>query len=630
MYSAISRIMARQIAPLTASPALKMSAVKPRRITGRMFSVQASLPRFPVAPLQQTLDKYLQTLRPLVSDHDFRHAQKLCEDFKTGVGPLLQTKLEERAQKHTNWLSDWWRQVAYLDVRESCVINSNPGVLFPKADFNDLQGQLSYAARLIAGVLDYKVMIDTQTLPVEHLGKAPLCMMQYYQILSACRIPGVNTDDWVCFPPDQPNPPRHITIVYNNNFFEVPVYDSENKPLNSTQLRAQLEAVVSQGSSQGPPLGLFTMENRENWARAYKNMCKDEVTKSSLESIQRSIVVICLDQPNPSTPDPRTTSGHQMLHGAGSQLHTGNRWFDKTIQFVVGQDGVSGLNYEHTSAEGPPVIHLMDHCLEYINSGKDWEAAGTAATPRLLTMNLSHDVENSLNLAKENIDRMVQDLDLKVFTFEEFGKNFPKSQRVSPDSFIQSAIQLAYYRHHRKPVGSYESGSIRMFQLGRTETIRSCSSSSLEFTQAMLDPSQSNQKRAELLRRAINSHKQYTNDAISGKGIDRHFLGLSLIAQENKIELPELFKDPNFVFSKTWRISTSQVPAKSESVLFFGPVCPDGYGFCYNPQEKRILFGISSFKSNDVTLPAAQMCELVADSLRDMRQVMESSVKSSL
>jgi len=43
-----------------------------------------------------------------------------------------------------------------------------------------------------------------------------------------------------------------------------------------------------------------------------------------------------------------------------------------------------------------------------------------------------------------------------------------------------------------------------------------------------------------------------------------------------------------------------QVPAKSESVLFFGPVCPDGYGFCYNPQETKILFGISSYKSNQV------------------------------
>lgn len=47
-------------------------------------------------------------------------------------------------------LSDWWRSVAYLDVREPCVINSNPGVLFPKADFNDLDGQLRWAMLLKA------------------------------------------------------------------------------------------------------------------------------------------------------------------------------------------------------------------------------------------------------------------------------------------------------------------------------------------------------------------------------------------------------------------------------------------------------------------------------------------------
>lgn len=49
--------------------------------------------------------------------------------------------------------------------------------------------------------------------------------------------------------------------------------------------------------------------------------------------------------------------------------------------------------------------------------------------------------------------------------------------------------------------------------------------------------------------------------AISGKGVDRHLLGLKLAAVENNIELPEFFKDPAYTFSCTWRISTSQVNA---------------------------------------------------------------------
>jgi len=54
-----------------------MADIKPLAVKGRMFSVQAALPKFPVAPLQQTLDKYLQTLRPLVTDAEFKHAQKV-------------------------------------------------------------------------------------------------------------------------------------------------------------------------------------------------------------------------------------------------------------------------------------------------------------------------------------------------------------------------------------------------------------------------------------------------------------------------------------------------------------------------------------------------------------------------
>lgn len=65
-------------------------------------------------------------------------------------------------------------------------------------------------------------------------------------------------------------------------------------------------------------------------------------------------------------------------------------------------------------------------------------------------------------------------------------------------------------------------------------------------------------------------------------------------------------------------------------MLFFGPVVPDGYGFCYNPQETKILFGVSSFKSNQITVEAEQMADLIQQSLCDMQEVMASAVKSNL
>ena len=103
------------------------------------------------------------------------------------------------------------------------------------------------------------------------------------------------------------------------------------------------------------------------------------MNRTSLALIEQSIFILCLDKPVPLSFNHQSsvdeTSAHerddvslaaQMLHGLGSGANSANRWFDKTMQFVIGSDGACGLCYEHSASEGVAVVHLIEHLLEYM------------------------------------------------------------------------------------------------------------------------------------------------------------------------------------------------------------------------------------------------------------------------
>ncbi len=45
-----------------------------------------------------------------------------------------------------------------------------------------------------------------------------------------------------------------------------------------------------------------------------------------------------------------------------------------------------------------------------------------------------------------NSHRQVKNLDMNVNTFTGYGKEFIKKQKMSPDAYIQVALQLTFYR----------------------------------------------------------------------------------------------------------------------------------------------------------------------------------------
>ncbi|XP_061117977.1 carnitine O-acetyltransferase-like isoform X2 [Conger conger] len=512
------------------------------------------------------------------------------------------------------------------------VVHSSPGVVLPRLEFHDRQGQIRYAAKLIAGVLDFKTMIDNETLPVEYLGGKPLCMNQYYQVLSSCRIPGPKKDTVVNHALGK-RPPSHITVVHNFQFFLLDVYNSDGTPLTIDQLYMQLEKIWNSSlQTNKEPIGILTSQHRNTWGKAYNTLIKDKVNKESVRAIQKSIITVCLDAPMPRVSDElyRSRAAIQMLHGGGSRWNSGNRWFDKTLQFIIGEDGSCGLIYEHAPAEGPPIVSLVDHVVEYTKKSEMVRSPMVPLSmPQKLRFNITPEIKKDIEKAKQNMNIMVNDLDLKAFVFSNFGKNFPKSQKMSPDAFIQMALQLAYFRTYQACCSTYESASLRMFRLGRTDTIRSASSSSLRFTQAMDDPSTQNTEKVALLREAVQAHRAYTDMAIRGQAIDRHLLGLRKQAIEDLTSMPEIFMDTAYAVAMHYNLSTSQVPAKTDCVMCFGPVVPDGYGVCYNPMEEHINFSVSAFNSCEET-DAAKLAQALQGALLDMRELLEQTPQAKL
>ncbi|KAI1902454.1 hypothetical protein AGOR_G00044940 [Albula goreensis] len=551
----------------------------------------SSVPPQPVPPLAQTLQRYLQALEPLLPADELEHTRQKVLKFgsKGGLGEQLQRNLEKRAKHSHNWISDWWVQWAYLDNRQPLAVHSNPSIALPKLDFSDWRGQLVFASKLIAGVLDFKAKIDSGRLPVEYQRGQPL---------------------------STPAAPTHITVVRNYQFFQLDVYNSDGTPLTQSQIHAQLCRIRSQSwKTDKEPVGILTSEHRNTWGQAYHRLLRDKINKESVRVIERGIFTLCLDSPVMRISDEKYSSrmAAQILHGGGTYSNSGNRWFDKTLQFVVGEDGSFGLLYEQAVAEAPPIATLLDHLLEYCTK------------PEMLYFYIDHEIKRDIEHAKQNLDILINDLDISCFTFRQFGKEFPKQVNLSPHSFIQVALQLAYYRVHKEVCASCDTASLRVFRGGRTDYIRSPTNQALQFVLAFDDPSVTREVKLDLLKQAVEAHSTLTEQALEGHGIDRHLLGMKLQAIEKGLSVPRLFMDTAYGLATHWKLRTGQVPANTDSVMCFGPLVPDGYAVCYNPQSDHVHFSVTAFNCCEET-NAETLAQTVESSLCHLQELLQPAV----
>ncbi|XP_070190742.1 carnitine O-palmitoyltransferase 1, liver isoform-like isoform X2 [Littorina saxatilis] len=599
-------------------------------------SYQASLPKLPVPSLHDTMQRYLESVESLMEEERYNRMKKLAKEFEDGLGRKLQRYLILKSWWATNYVSDWWEQYVYLRGRAPIMINSNyygiDALLVKPTD-----QQASRAANLISIMLKYRREVDREELNPIVLNKTvPLCSAQYERQFNTTRIPGIETDTLVHFKDSS-----HIAVLHKGRYFKVYIRH-KRRLLEPIEIEAMLQRILDDEAEpvEGEAhLAALTAVERVPWAKARKDFFSKGKNKASLDAIEKAAFVVSLDTENidydPNDPTALDSYGHSMLHGSGC-----NRWFDKSFTLVVFPNGRVGFNAEHSWADAPISAHSWEVMIEMdrrIGYRDDGRCQGTMVyqppNPIRLEWDFPKPCLDLIETCRIQAQLLCEDVDLHIMMHSAYGKGFIKTCKVSPDAYIQLALQLAYYRSAGKFCLTYESSMTRLFREGRTETVRSCTKDTCAFVKAM-EAKADNQELIKLMKKAAGTHQNLYRDAMTGAGIDRHLFCLYVVSKYVGQDSPFLAE----VLSEPWRLSTSQTPHQQTDKLDlnkypdricggggFGPVADDGYGVSYIIAGEDTIFFHISCKNSCPTTGAHKFGRLIEKSFADMKAIFNNA-----
>jgi carnitine O-acetyltransferase len=126
-----------------------------------MLRFQASLPQLPVPALSSTAHKYLESVRPHLSDAAFARTQDAVNSFLASPQSAeLQKRLQDRATQHgmQNWVAEWWNDAAYMGYRDPVVVFVS--YYFVHLDDRLRRDPVKRASALVKAVLPFRNLTE--------------------------------------------------------------------------------------------------------------------------------------------------------------------------------------------------------------------------------------------------------------------------------------------------------------------------------------------------------------------------------------------------------------------------------------------------------------------------------------
>ena len=294
-----------------------------------------------------------------------------------------------------------------------------------------------------------------------------------------------------------------------------------------------------------------------------------------LEAIETCAFVVCLDESSP-----RTSSECWMQYLLNS---ASNRWSDKTLQFVICENGSCGSVVEHSMVDGGSLQQLNEKIHKSILEHRsmpyvaEQEILAAGPTPfEELSFVVNPEIEAHIKRVQQQFTTIAGPLACEIdrYSIRHFGGAFLRSHNCAPKTGYQLVIQLASLLYFGYQPPSWETVSMRFFHKGRVDIIQVVVPTVNAFCASALDNNIPMAERRALFFAAAQAHTINVTRASRGRGFAGHLYALQEVRREGE-EVPGLFTDPTYGKTRPAKIMTDCTEWTSGVLQEGGWVMPD-------------------------------------------------------
>ncbi|KAF8512891.1 acyltransferase ChoActase/COT/CPT [Gautieria morchelliformis] len=536
-------------------------------------------------------------------DAEYRTSESKVNDLARGFGPELQRRLEQRRDEpgRDHWLEEWWDEGAYLAYRDSVMINVSYYYGFDAHPAHYPQTAAHRASALTRAALLFRRQLKRGLIEPDATKEGPMCMDSWRWMFDCCRVPSPHSDWSVTYAKEgDMGDSGHIVVFRNGQPWRIDAAPHGHL-LSTEELQRQFKYIYNNTTGTHPGVGTLTSSDRDTWAKNYVLLAEDSHNATILREIHSAAFVVSLDT---EQPDNVVDFSRALWHGGVQGI-------------CLATD--AGLVGEHSVMDGTPTARMCDEIVEDLHSvsyDHGCPSSSTVPPPQSFHWNITPTLSQAIMDATEAGKTLLSTQTLN-YHLTRYGKAAIKAYGVSPDSWAQMIVQLAYHRL---------AATTRRFLKGRTEAIRVASVESESWLCAMHDPTVDDATRKRLFTEATKVHIRDAKEAGKAQGVDRHlFGGLRKLVDEGE-PTPALFSDPLYLRSSHWTLSTSAIWSKHFPVYGWGEVVPDGFGVAYmTGYDDRLQFTVTSRKE----MPNTRFVKEIAQAANDLRDLFESDSKRS-